>query len=284
VSETNRVGAWWTRLKRQWRTAYTDDWHTLGIDLPRKVDDDITVIITASPIPSHPEPTVLDATVNSIRDAGLNSEIVVCFDGVRAQQHLRTGDYEEHIRRVIWAANHRWDRVSVRVADDHVHQANLTRAAVEEITTPYLLFVEHDTPLVGTIDWTACTAAISTRQINSIRFHYSEAIHPDHQHLTEHSGEVNYVAGCPLVFTRQWSQRPHLASADWYRDVLDAWFPADSNTMIEDRLHGPAANAPWGQWRLAIYAPEGGFLRSAHLDGRGNDYKWDMSFGTERTS
>ncbi len=89
-----------------------------------------------------------------------------------------------------------------------------------------------------------------------------------------------------MMRTAQWSQRPHLASTAFYRDMIDRYFNPQSRTMIEDVMHGIVHEAyqregemGWNLWRLWIYTPETdslGIKRSYHLDGRGADPKYDM--------
>jgi hypothetical protein len=89
--------------------------------------------------------------------------------------------------------------------------------------------------------------------------------------------------GTPMRKTMQWSQRPHLASTAFYRQMLDRYFHPDSLTMIEDVIHGAVIEdcrkdsiMGWYSWRLWIYHPEGNIKRSYHLDGRGDDPKYEM--------
>lgn len=282
LADPIEVAAWWTQFKRGWREAIDDDLATLGAsplsDHPfRQV---VTAVVTASPIPSHPDIDVLDETVRSIIDsfAPAAVEIVVAFDGVRPEQQHRAADYREAIRRATWAANHRWPNTSIVVAPEWGHQANLLRLVLDggHVTTPALLFVEHDTPLIGDIPWANALSAVSG-EIDMLRFHYDDTIHPDHRYLLVDERPIN-VWGLPVYRTRQWSQRPHLAKTDWYRRLLDKHFPRSSRTMIEDKMHSVAQQGEWHRWRLAIYAPEGGMRRSGHIDGRRNDPKYEMRY------
>lgn len=268
------VFPWWTRFKRAWREALQDDLDALNV---QHVRDNVTVVITASPIPSHPEITMIENTIQSIRRSGLQSEIIVAFDGIRPEQAARTADYQEHIRRVCWAAANKWQRVSVHVEPAHVHQANMFRNVLPTVGTGTVLFVEHDTPIVGEVDWAGCLQAVTAGGVDMLRFHYDDIIHHDHQWLLVDQHPVDM--GVPVLRTRQWSQRPHLASTDWYRRILDDHFPVSSSTMIEDRMHSIAQQGEWEDCRLAIYTPEGGYRRSGHFDGRGADIKYDMEFG-----
>jgi hypothetical protein len=89
------------------------------------------------------------------------------------------------------------------------------------------------------------------------------------------------LAGCKVIRTRQFSARPHLASTQWYRQVIAEHFPETCRTFIEDRLHGVCQNERWGRNRLGIYIhPTGSnnMKRSLNLDGRGADAKSECVF------
>lgn len=247
--------------------------------------DAITVIVPTSPIPSHPAIAVIDETLDSLVAAGLDGcEVIVCADGVRPEQEHRRGDYEEYLRLLLWDLNHgRRNHLPV-LFDEHHHQAAMTRHALDVVRTPLVLFVEHDTPLVGEIPWASLVAALTTEAcgVDVIRLHHEADVLVPHRYLMV--AEPQIVAGVPLQRTAQWSQRPHLASAAWYRAILDRHFPAHARTMIEDRFYSEVST-PWierREWgkecRLWMYAPDGDRKRSTHLDGRAGEDKYEMTW------
>ena len=89
----------------------------------------VTLTITSSPIPTHPEPTVLLQVLSSIRDYCpdlLQCDLIVFFDGLRIvpnedEQALKKGkttqtiseNYEEYIKRVTWLLTSRWGHESL---------------------------------------------------------------------------------------------------------------------------------------------------------------------------
>lgn len=265
--------------------------------------DAITVIVPTSPIPSHPSTAVIGETLDSLAAAGLDGcEVIVCADGVRAEQEHRRGDYEEYLRRLLWDLGHRWRHSEDYLRallwgvhhgrrnhlpvlfDEHHHQAAMTRHALDLVRTPLVLFVEHDTPLVGEIPWMSMVAALTTEAcgVDVIRLHHEADVLVPHRYLMV--GGPQIVAGVPLQKTAQWSNRPHLANAAWYRAMLDRHFPAHARTMIEDRFYSEVST-PWierREWgnecRLWMYAPDGDRKRSTHLDGRAGEDKYEMTW------
>ena len=247
----------------------------------------ITTVIPVSPIASHPETAILEETVASVRHWLPDGEIILTFDGVRREQRERRDDYEEHIRRVLWMADRDWGNVVPFVFDTHQHQTGMMRAVIGEIRTPLLMYVEADTPLVTDepIDWEAVTGILESGVSNSVRFHHEAVIPEPHTHMMhgfDYDGENLNV---PFLRTSQYSQRPHVAPVAFYRRILEQFTP-DAKSFIEDRMYGvvrKAQNADgmhgWNQWRLHIYAPQGGnYKRSYHLDGRAGEPKYSQAF------
>jgi hypothetical protein len=85
-----------------------------------------------------------------------------------------------------------------------------------------------------------------------------------------------------ILRTSQWSQRPHLATAAFYRRILRDHFSWSARSFIEDKMHGVVdvavredGDLGWDQWRLGIYAPQddglNNFKRSYHTDGRAGE-------------
>lgn len=273
----NTVFAWWQGYKRRLRTQLAED-AGVGPD-----PGAITVVIPTSPIPSHPSTEVIEAVYDSVRERLPGSEVLLLIDepGPGAIGE-RLADYEEYKRRLLWLANHKWNNAVPILHKRHLHQAEMLRRAMPLIRTQSLLFVEHDTPLCGEIPFPQMTEAISSGSLNLIRLHHEASILEPHRHLMLGQGKST-IAKLPFVRTVQWSQRPHLASTDFYRWLLDTYFELSDRTFIEDRMHGIVQDAHarygetgWRQFRMAIYAPEGDMKRSWHLDGRGEDPKAEI--------
>ena len=238
--------------------------------------DLVTVLVVTSPTASDPSTTTIDETIASIPN---EFPIIIGLDGVRPEQRHLTADYHEKWMRLAVYENYglpAWG-----------HQANVMRALLLEVDTPLVLFMEGDTPLTPDveIDWSACAETILSSELDLIRFLHESHILAEHEHLM--IGEPRRSkAGIPYVRTSQWSQRPHLARTDWYRNLIDTYFGHSSRTMIEDVLFGVVqyhwqtyGNAGLDRFKLGIYFdPEPTYQRSYHLDGRAGGEKYEMLF------
>lgn len=238
----------------------------------------IAAVVPVSPIKSHPDTTVLDETLDSIRACLPDAEIILTFDGVRPEQNNRISDYQEFIRRALWRADHHYRNILPMLFPFHEHQTGMMRAALNEIDTQLLLYVEQDTPLVTDepIDWETITYFVSSGQSNVVRLHHEAQIPAEHQHLM-HGMESGFIR------TSQWSQRPHIASLAYYRRIMDNHFTPNAKCFIEDKMHGVLDEAynldglgGWQQHRVHIYDPgNGNMKRSYHTDGRAGEAKYD---------
>ena len=280
-----RCSAWWIDFKRRMAYRMDDDVRSLGSIEPEYAtpDEKITVICPTCPIPSHPDTWMIEEVVDSIRAQLPTAEIIIPCDGMRPSMADHQADYDEFLLRLTRLCAHKWSNVVPVILDEWHHQAASTRVALEKVRTPLILFVEHDTPLTGEIDWTGLCALVETGTVNMVRLHHETQIGEPHKHMALDEPEVHLGAsdarpeGVPVVRTVQWSQRPHLATTAFYRERVMPMFPATlPSTYIEWVLHGAVTHGvergldvTWDKWRVAIYYPPGGNIqRSLHLDGR----------------
>jgi hypothetical protein len=283
-AQSNVCSSWWQLWKRDTIAKLHDDIAKVSdVDPPAEpATQRVTAIITSSPIPSHPDTAMLEETVQSVRDRLADADILIVFDGVRPEQAHLAGNYHEHVRRIVWKCNWEWHNTLPVVMREWGHQANATREALRYVRTDTILFLEHDTPLVGDIPFDELIEEIELGGANAIRFHQDVSIHPDHERLML-DPEPRVINGLPLRRTSAWWQRPHLADAWFYRNMLNDYFPPESRTMIEDRVYGEmfvdcTKRRGWNDWRVYIYQPDGDMRRSGHLDGRGDEPKFDMKY------
>jgi len=260
----NQVFAWWINKKHQFKEQLRSD-----LGLPAT---DMAVIIPVSPIPSHPDTSIIEETIRTIR-VHTDAPIFITIDGVREEQAHMTDAYREFIRQLLWKCNFEFKDVLPVLFNKHSHQSGMMKVVVKQITVPYLLYVEADTPLTPDcpIDFPKLKKAITDGETNLVRFHFEAFVPEPHRHLMIGEPENE------LQKTTQWSQRPHLASTNYYRNIMDTFFSEESNTFIEDRMHGICQSNPWEDHKLTIYHPQGNIKRSYHLDGRAGDEKFDKN-------
>lgn len=281
-----RVLSGWQQYKRDLVRRLHDDVIAMTGAEPRgergAPEDLITVIVTTSPVPSNPDISMTVQVIRSVQERLPNAEILVACDGVRDEQIARRDEYAVYTKWLCdWALGE--PNVTPVVFGQHFHQSGMMRAVLPMVDTAFVLFVEHDCPLVGDpIPWRDVIATMNIEGLTSMRFMHEATILDSHKHLflDRRDGAV------PWAPTIQWSQRPHLARTGWYENIIESYFGIDSLTMIEDVMHGIVqygsyagriqAVETWERWRMGVYAPDGDMKRSGHLDGRAGDPKFPM--------
>ena len=282
----NKVFAWWQIQKRKMAYWLEDDINELTGEKPTMTTSP-TVLIPTSVIPSHPDTAMIEETIASVRSQLPDAEIIVMIDGLRAEQKDRREDYEEYTRRLLWKCNHEWKNVLPLLFEAHTHQVGMAREALKHVKTSTILFVEADTPLFvdREYQWSDCIDLIDEGSLNVVRYHHEAEIHPEHRYLMLDQVPIDMVTRggghVPVVRTGQFSARPHLASTEFYRWMLETHFSKDARCFIEDFIYGPIVNAckdrgmvGWNDFRVAIYHPDGDIKRSKNLDGRKDQEKF----------
>lgn len=243
---------------------------------------DNTIIIPTSAIKSHPNTSIIDETIESVRFHFPTNEIILTFDGLHPDFEHYKERYDQYKTKMLWRCLHRYKNVLPIVFDEHVHQSGMMHETIKEIKTPLLLYMEHDAPLTidRKINWQDCYDLINKGNANTIRFHFEEVIPREHEGLMLAAPENGFIK------TIQWSQRPHLSTRVYYEEVLKH-FPFDAKSFIEDEWHGVVMNDyykdgihGWYKHRLWIYhnADTLGIKRSYTTNGRQNDPKVGEGF------
>lgn len=264
---SNKVFAWWQLYKRKLVDKLEDQITTLSRERPeRKVQSDITVLIPVSPVPTHPSTEIIDETIASVRERLPDSEIIIMFDACSDQKIEMKAAYEEFKHRTLWKIANELDNVTPLLFSTHSHQSLMTKEALKLVRTNLVLFVEQDCPLHNEIPFNDLIEPIKAGYANVIRLHFEAQIPQAHEYLMLDKSPID-VLGVPLIRTRQWSGRPHLASTKFYRYIADKYLD-DQPRFIEHAVYGIVVHGEYDEFRLHIFAPEGTLVRSLHLDGR----------------
>lgn len=259
------------------------------------IDSEITVLIPTSPIPWHPSTHIIDEVIASIRYHLPEAYLIIMMDGVREELRFRGRDYNLYKQNI--RANKNSGKYGPNVYIEEYgawsQQAIMTRNALDNIKTPTVLFVEHDTPLVTKnnprdneehhgitkpedciIEWEKIVGFITSQRANIVRFYSWEKIWHEHTRMMK---EEMFWEGARFLQTTQWSQWPNVASTQFYRDMFQKFFPVNRKTMIETVMASPAATLPWSDIKTTIYYPGENNRRFYHLNGRlGADGKKDI--------
>lgn len=238
------------------------------------IDDLVTCLVTTSPSIKHPDTSIIEETVASIRWHLPQAQILIACDGVRKEQESYRERYSQFVLRMEELCLSKWTNVRLWIEPEWVHQAQLIARAMQEIKTPLVLFTEHDQKLLPEfIPWTALATLISDQRVKLIRFMLEDEIKPEWDHLMLGTlWTLGTLAPTFLTKTIQWSQRTHIASVEYYREMLSKHLKLGDRSYLEDRLYG--LEDEWEDHKLTIFTPPNP-RRIVHLDGRGEDQKFD---------
>jgi hypothetical protein len=234
----------------------------------------ITVVVPSSPIESHPDTDMICAVIDSIHHHLPDSRIIITFDGLRAQQHEWRDRYNEHILRctVLMDRDPAWRHVEIIEYATHKHQVGMMRDMLPDITTPLLMYVEHDMMLrVGRIiDFGVISDFILSGRSDCVRLYLRPEIPEVHQEFL-HGLEPD----APFLRISQWSQNAHVATVELYRTLLSTYFGPNANCYIEDGVWGHIKDE-YPRFKLHLYSPvpdQPKYL--LHLDGRRQHPKYE---------
>lgn len=227
-------------------------------------DNEITILIPTSPIPSHPSTAIIDEVISGLRGYFPTAKIILMCDGVRASVEHRRGQYSEYLLNLAKYIND--PNLTLKVFQDPTQQAWMTRETLKEVTTPFVLFNEHDAVLRHdpSIDWNAIFHLLQTDDANLVRFYHWDRIWWEHEYLMR---DHFLFEGVEFVRTVQFSGWPLVAKTDYFRRLMTDYFAPTERKMIETGLYGPLCSAPWEVHKMVIYYPEKANT-FAHRNGR----------------
>lgn len=281
----NRVVSWWIKYKRSLCYTLVDDLNAVGAinKHDARLADKLTVLVPTSVMPSCPDTRIIEQTIDSVRELYPVCEIIITIDGLRKEQEDRRQDYEEYIQNLIWLCRYKWRNTLPIIFEENTHQVGMARVALQEVKTPFILYVEHDTPIVTDepIETLNILHTLETGELNMVRLHFEAVIPKEHTSMMLDK-EPKIIQGCPIIRTAQWSQRPHFSTKAFYEHITRTYFSENAKTFYEDLLHGKVLEdwlhnreQGWFNWRVGIYAPAGNYKRSYHIDGREGTEKYD---------
>lgn len=225
----------------------------------------ITVLVPTSVIPSHPETTLMDEAMAGVRFYFPDSPVIIMADGVWSKIEHRRGQYEEYLNRI----ENKYPNTRIIRFPRHTQQTGMAQYAIQNFVQTKLIFWnEHDAPLRTDrpIDWDAIVNEVVSGNAGLVRFTYfEEGIHEAHEHLAR--GRYR-VGDATFVRSVQFSGWSFLTTVDYFVNKIFTGQPIGIE-MLELRIYAQVAVAPWEQYKIVIYVPDGPAQRFRHSNGRG---------------
>lgn len=222
--------------------------------------ENITVLLFTSPIPSHPNTWVLDNVYNSIRTHLPNSRIIILADGVDGGEPDSYKLFKESVRQ---------SGRDMIVFTGRQHQTLMLRYA---LTTPGI--VETPLAMVGEHDWGLFKSFVNWRGITETLLDSScpfKLIQLRQDAIGEWELEKNFFGelvrlhGINLLPTTNYQCPTHIARVDWYRHLVPSLSQPD---FLERTELGNILTQAGAIREMAAYIPAGPMQRLFHLNGR----------------
>ena len=184
-----------------------------------KENNDLTIIITASVIPSHPDITMIKETMKSLDLINhKNSKIILAHD------YSDKKEYKEYLKNLENYVEN-MDNVQIVVRDDWGHLTGNVRNAMKYVKTKYILVVQHDFPFIQAVDIHKIIEDLkSTSELKCIRFNKR-----NNNQIIGWGKKFNYNnlynkyqvnKNYSYISSPNWSDNNHICSTEYYNNVI----------------------------------------------------------------
>ena len=182
-------------------------------------NNDLTIIITASIIPSHPDIKMIKETMNSLDLINhKNSKIILAHDYSNEEKYKK---YLKNLKNYVKDM----DNVQIVVRDHWGHLTGNIRNAMKYVKTKYVLLVQHDFPFTQNIyihkviqdmEKNSKLKNVRFNQFNNNQIIGWEKDFNKHNLYNKHKINSNYN----YLSTGNWSDNNHICSTEHYNKVI----------------------------------------------------------------
>jgi len=242
----------------------------------------LSVVISGSYLESHPEITFMKEVIESLELTGISYDtpILLSHDKIKPgaegfeEKEKTYNKYFENLQAYIDTS--KFKNIETVKALEWGHLTRSLKNAVSKVKTKYILVLQHDIHIHREIPVLDMIALMEKNEhIKHLRFNVRRN-HPtfmwwDGYKGGKHQFAEEEVDGVKLCFTPAWSDQNHLATKEYYENVV---FPDCSNAdgeliydFMENRLNG-LCHHNHERYGTYIYGEYGAPRTSRHSDGR----------------
>lgn len=242
----------------------------------RNLQDKLSVIISASPSPTHPSTHLILETLESLKYLDLPKGIktILAHDGLRHESRELLDNYEKYLKDL---ANiiHDQEALHLHLNKEWTHLNGVLREAVDQISTKYVLVLQHDLPFMKRIDLANLIEFMEKNsEIKHVRFSKSKEpylwdVDPRYRknYFLRHHFSND---GVEMVLTKTlgWTDNNYLCTKEYFEKVIfpitrkEKIFPESAMNLASSRF---TINL-FGNWRYGDIE-DGPFIK--HTNGRG---------------
>jgi hypothetical protein len=242
----------------------------------RNLVDDLTIIVSASPSPTHPSAHLIFETLGSLKflelPKGIN--IILAHDGIKHHSPELLNNYDQYLKEL---KNSLYDQevVKLLVNKKWTHLNGVLHEAIDQTFTKYVLVLQHDLPFIRHIDLAKLIEFMETNsEIKHVRFSKSQEPYfwdIDPRYRKKYYLEHHFAKdGLELVLTKTlgWTDNNYLCTKEYFEKVVfpitrsEKIFPESAMNLASSRF----TKNLFGNWRYGGI-DDGPYIE--HTNGRG---------------
>ena len=197
----------------------------------------LTVIITASFIPSHPSIKVIQGVIESLYLINLpsNTKIILAHDHNDDINYIK---YIENLNKYIKSNSN----IKILIRTTKGHLTGNIRNVLPHVTSKYILVIQHDLPFIKKIDIQKIIEDLenNNNNIKHVRFNKRNNIKVGFDSINNLFGLQVKCKNYTYTRTPGWSDQNHLCLKSYYTDIV--MNECSDGKFMEVQLHGKNKN------------------------------------------
>lgn len=176
----------------------------------------LTIIITASFIPSHPNIKLIQETIESLQLINMphDTEIILAHD---YSNHINYSKYFEKLDEYIKS----YSNIKIVKREDHGHLTGNIRNALQYVNSKYILVIQHDFPFIRKFNIQKVIYDMEeNNNLKHVRFNKRKNIKVASDARNDLFGLQIKQENYTYTRTPSWSDNNHLCLTQYYTDIV----------------------------------------------------------------
>ena len=191
----------------------------------------VSLIVVTSPIPSHPDTTLIDEAIESVLKMNYSfSEMIISYD----KDRKNTSSYKTYKKRM----KSKYPQFKHLELEEHGHFIGTFHNALNYCKTKYFFLLQHDISLIGKFPIQECLNTKLPWNIIATHHFKPEECEKDIPEPTHWFPIMKKTRDKNLLKTYGWSERIFLSRRDWMMDKIHEYYHKGKTVnFIESIFH-----------------------------------------------